>query len=68
LKIIGIFQINHDIFYREKHYFILINGKRFSANFDDFKQEIIEFEGYVFEEGGLNEKNVVEVLLCDEKE
>ena len=45
----------------------MINGKRFMVNFDDLKEEIVEFDGYVFEEEGLDENNVVEIRLCDEK-
>ena len=64
----GIFEINFDILNVTKQYSFVINGKRFPINFVNLKEEILEFESYIFEMQGLKENTTMEIYLVTEKE
>ena len=68
LKLVGIFEINFDLLNVTKKYLLSVDGKLFCINFDDLKEEILEFNNYITEVNGLTDKSVVDIFLCNEKE
>lgn len=67
LKLIGIFEINFDVMNVTKNYFLGFEEKQFLIDFSSLKEEILEFNNYVAEINGLNQKSIVDVFLCTEK-
>jgi len=50
-----------------KNYFLGFEEKQFLIDFSSLKEEILEFNNYVAEINGLNQKSIVDVFLCTEK-
>lgn len=65
LKMKGIFEINYDILDPKSKYFLVIWNKNYIIDFDNLKNEILEFKDYIFEAQGMNKNDKIPITLCN---